>query len=261
MKIAILGAGAYGRALGKIVSNNGHDLAFYDPKVCPDVSLEQATKDCDAIIVCIPSNFLPSFIEDYPDDLKSKPTFLASKGLGDAKIFKDFSNFAVLSGPSFAQEIMDGKQSMLTATNQLAVEIFANQQIEIEVCQDLQGVILCGSLKNAYAIGAGFNSDSENAVAALIVKAHAETRAYLLNHGANPDTAELACGIGDLILTCSSETSRNFTCGKKLHSGQNLDDILTELQTVEGINALHELDITDEYPLLMHIARLAGLKK
>ena len=84
---------------------------------------------------------------------------------------------------------------------------------------------------------------------------------YLLNHGANPDTAELACGIGDLILTCRSETSRNYTCGKKLHSGQSLDDILTELQTVEGINALHELEVTEEYPILLHIARLAGLKR
>ncbi len=260
MKIAILGAGAFGRALGKIVSNNGHDLDFYDPKVCPDVTLAQATKNCDAVIICIPSNFLPSFLEDYPAELKLKPTFLATKGLRDASIFKDFKEFAVLSGPTFAQEIMDGKQSTMTATNQMAVDIFANQQIDIEVCQDLQGVILCGSLKNAYAIGAGFNSDSENAVAALIVKAHAETRNYLLNHGANPDTAELACGIGDLILTCSSETSRNFTCGKKLHAGQNLDDIITELQTVEGINALHELDITEDYPLLMHIARIAGLK-
>ena len=129
MKIAILGAGAYGRALGKIVSNNGHDLDFYDPKVCPDVSLEQATRNADAIIICIPSNFLPSFLEDYPAELKALPTFLASKGLGDVKIFKDFTNFAVLSGPTFAQEIMDGKQSMLTATNQLAVDIFTNQQI------------------------------------------------------------------------------------------------------------------------------------
>jgi len=260
MKIAILGAGAFGRALGKIVSNNGHDLEFFDPKICPEVSLDQACASADAIIICIPSNFLPSFLADYPDEYKSKPTFLASKGLGDTKFFDNFSNFAVISGPSFAQEIMDGKQTTMTATNQLAVDIFANQQIEIEVCQDIKGVILCGSLKNAYAIGAGFNSDSENAVAALLVKAHSESRKYLLNHGANPDTAELACGIGDLILTCSSETSRNFTCGKKLHSGQNLDDILTELQTVEGISALHELEITEEYPLLLHIARIAGLK-
>ena len=80
----------------------------------------------------------------------------------------------------------------------------------------------------------------------------------MLEHDANPDTAELACGIGDLVLTCSSDTSRNYTCGKKLHAGQNLDDILTELQTVEGINALHELDL-EGYPLLTQIAGLAGL--
>ena len=260
MNIAILGAGAYGRALGKIVSNNGHDLSFYDPKVMPGVSLEQAVSPAEAVIICIPSNFLPSFLEDYPKEFKQKPTFLASKGLKDVNIFKDFDNFAIISGPSFAEEIMEGKQTTLTATNQLAVDIFSNQQIEIEICQDLQGVLLCGSLKNAYAIGAGFNSDSENAVAALIVRAHAETRKYLLEHSANPDTAELACGIGDLVLSCSSDTSRNYTCGKKLHAGQNLDDILTELQTVEGINSLHELDVSEDYPLLLHIARIAGLK-
>ena len=260
MNITIMGAGAFGRALGKILSDNGHGISFYDPAVMPDVTIEQSLKQAEAVIVAIPSNFMPSFVYEYPQEAKGIPTILGSKGLKDGELFKDFSQFSVVSGPAFAQEIMDGKPATLTVSSQLAQKLFENQQVKVEYSDDTLGIILCGSLKNAYAIGCGFYDNSDNARAQLLTEAHREMQRYLNDHGANSDTADCACGIGDLILTCNSRSSRNYTCGMKLKAGIELDDILNELKTVEGITALHDLDITDSYPVLLNVAKLAGLK-
>ena len=259
MNISIMGAGAFGRALGKILSDNGHGISFYDPNVAPDVTLEQALKDADTVVIAIPSNFLPSFIENYPAAAKKIPTVLGSKGLVNVDLFKDFSEFSVVSGPAFAEEIMEGQPATLTISSQKTIRLFENKQVKTEFSPDVLGIVLCGSLKNAYAIGCGYYDESDNARAQLLTEAHRETQKYLLEHGANSETADLACGIGDLILTCSSRSSRNYTCGMKLSAGIDLDDIINELKTIEGINALHDLD-TDNYPLLDRIAKLAKLK-
>ena len=67
MIISILGAGAFGSALGKILTDNHHDIRYYDPFLYPEVSLEQATYQANAIIIAIPSANLPEFIENYPE--------------------------------------------------------------------------------------------------------------------------------------------------------------------------------------------------
>ena len=155
---------------------------------------------------------------------------------------------------------MEGKPATLTVSSQIAQNLFESEQVKVEYSPDALGIILCGSLKNAYAIGCGFHDDSDNALAQLLTEAHREMQQYLEDHGANRDTADCACGIGDLILTCNSRNSRNYTCGMKLKSGIELDDILNELKTVEGITALHDLDISENYPLLLNVAKMAGLK-
>ena len=95
-------------------------------------------------------------------------------------------------------------------------------------------------------------------MASFIQHAHSETKAYLHTHGANPETAELACGLGDLILTCTNDTSRNFTCGRMLYDGHSMDEIRDELKTVEGLNAIPLVDVDNKYPLLRQIAKLCG---
>lgn len=257
MKITILGAGAFGKALDKILTDNHHETKFYDPLVLPEVSLEAATWGTDAIVIAIPSNILPSFLQDYPDQLKQVPTVLTSKGLLNLDLFQDFTQFSVLSGPAFAEEIMQGKPATMTASNAFSMNIFQNQQLSIELCEDALGIVMCGALKNIYAIGAGYHSDSEDSFAVFIQNAHIETKNYLEKHGANPATAELSCGLGDLILTCTSRTSRNFTCGVRLREGKSKDEILNELKTVEGLSALEHIDF-DGYPLLTEINRLVN---
>ena len=256
MKITILGAGAFGRALGKVLADNKHTVNYYDPFVYPDYTLEAATFNAEAIVVAVPSNVLPDMLLTYPNDLRSLPTVIATKGLSSTEIFKDFTMLSAVSGPAFAQEIIDGKSATLTASDPFVLNIFQNDQIFIELCDDIEGILLCGSLKNIYAIGAGYHSESENEVAALVAHAHNETRRYLDDHGAKGETANYACGLGDLILTCTSPTSRNYTCGQRLKQGEPLQNILDDLKTVEGVNAIREIDNIKRYPVLAEIAEI-----
>ncbi len=257
MIISILGAGAFGSAIGKILTDNQHEVKYYDPFLYPDISLEQATYQAAAIIIAIPSAELPNFIANYPANLKKLPTILATKGLSDPSLFSDFEQFSAISGPGFAQEIIEGKPATFTASAPFAMGILQNEQITIELQEDLPGILYCGALKNIYAIGAGYHSDSENDSAMFIQHAHSEMERYLADHGANPSTAELACGIGDLILTCTNETSRNFTCGVRLREGKKLPEIIEELKTIEGVTALQNID-HHGYMLLEEIYNLVA---
>lgn len=252
MNITLLGAGAFGKALGKILNDNGHSINYYDPAIFPDISLKTATQSSEVIVIVIPSIFLPDFIEQYPAELKQKPTILASKGLMDASLFDDFTQFSVISGPAFASEILDGKPATFTTSSPFAMSIFKNSQISIELSDDIKGIMLCGTLKNIYAIGAGYRSDSKDDVASFIEHAHAEMARYIENHGGEAHTADLACGIGDLILTCTSVTSRNYTFGQRLKGGDSVDAILNDLRTVEGYSAIQIVDM-DDYPLISQI--------
>lgn len=252
MNIAILGAGVFGKALGKILTDNDHKISYYDPNVYPDIDLDMATYKANTVVISIPSIFLPDFIANYPNKLKTIPTILASKGLLNIELFNDFAQFSVISGPAFASEIMDGKPATFTVSSPYAMALFKNDQISIELFDDPLGIVLCGTLKNIYAIGAGYHSDSMNDMATFIERAHNEIATYLHKHGANPHTSDLACGLGDLILSSTNRESRNFSFGKRLKAGEKIGDILNDLQTVEGYSAAQIVD-SENYPLLQQV--------
>ena len=88
-------------------------------------------------------------------------------------------------------------------------------------------------------------------------KLGAEMQRYLVDHGAKSETAELACGLGDLILTCTNDTSRNFRCGVWLREGKTIEEITSQLKTVEGLTALLNAD-TESYKLLHEIQDLVA---
>ena len=257
MIVSILGAGAFGQALAKILADNHHETKYYDPNVYPDVTIDQATYQAEAIIIAAPSSALPELLQNYPENLKKLPTLLATKGITSPEPFNDFPQFSAISGPGFAQEIIDGKPATFTASAPFAMGLLKNDQITIELQEDLLGILLCGALKNVYAIGAGYHGDSENDSAIFIQHAHSEMKLYLEKHDADPATAELSCGIGDLILTCTNDTSRNYTCGVRLREGKKLPEIIEELQTIEGLSALEKID-TAGYMLLEQIQDLVA---
>lgn len=255
MKITILGAGVFGQALGKILTNNGHAITFYDPFKYPELNLESALSDAEVAIIATPSNALSELVVGYPKSAKTIPTILATKGLLSLDLFKDFTQFSVLSGPAFAADIMAGQPATFTVSSPIAKSLFENDQITIELCDDSLGIILCGALKNVYAIGAGYYAAES---APFIENAHAELAKYLADHGAEATTANYACGIGDLRLTCTDDQSRNFTCGKRLAAGEALADIIGDLKTVEGVSTASRVANIDQYPILSSIKQLVA---
>ena len=230
MKITILGAGAYGTALGDILIKRGNNVSYYDPaKSYNDFDL--ATKDADYIIIALPSDAVGA-ISCLPEET---PIILASKGFFDDKLFKSFHDFMVLSGPGFAAEIKANKRTALTVTDKRVRELFGEDHFDYDETDDTKGVLMCGSLKNVYAILAGYYNlkVGTNEYNSFIIEALDEMQAILFANGANPNTVKLYCGEADLRLTCDSP-SRNFQFGQRLR----LDHKAKPSETVEGFTAL-----------------------
>ena len=150
-----------------------------------------------------------------------------------------------LSGPSFAQEVAAGLPVALTAaaTNDelalLMVAAFHHGAMRVYRSADLRGVEIAGALKNVMAIATGIGDGlglGHNARAALLTRGLAEMTRFGLAHGAQVETFMGLSGIGDLVLTCTGDLSRNRTVGLKLAQGLALDDILRQLGHVaEGV--------------------------
>lgn len=150
-----------------------------------------------------------------------------------------------LSGPSFAQEVASGLPVALTAAathDELAlrmVEAFHHGSMRVYRSRDLKGVEIAGALKNVMAVATGISDGlglGHNARAALLTRGLAEMTRFGLAHGAQAETFMGLAGIGDLVLTCTGDLSRNRTVGLKLAQGLPLDDILQHLGHVaEGV--------------------------
>lgn len=155
------------------------------------------------------------------------------------------SHLAALSGPSFAREVAMGVPTVVTvAARDKAVagfvqQVFATPGFRVYTNEDLVGVELGGSVKNVIAIAAGIIDGlglGLNTRAALITRGLTEIRRLGVRMGANPRTFTGTAGIGDLVLTCTGDLSRNHTVGKKIGQGMTLTEILAEMRMVaEGV--------------------------
>jgi glycerol-3-phosphate dehydrogenase len=150
-----------------------------------------------------------------------------------------------LSGPSFAREVMQGRPTAVVAASTdpaLAREVgalFASPALRVNTSTDVLGVEICGALKNVLAIAAGIVEGLElgnNALAALVAQGCAEIRWLAERMGAQPSTVSGLSGLGDIMLTCYGDLSRNRTVGLRLGRGEALQDILaSSSQVAEGV--------------------------
>ena len=234
MKIAILGAGAFGTALGGILADKGYDIDYYDSKVEKE-NLSKVLSDSKYIVLAIPSMAAPYLLPHLPTD---KPLIIATKGFLDNHNFRDFKDYMVLSGPGFAADIKDKKETHLTATDQRVVELFSTDYLTFDFTDDINGVLMCGALKNIYAIYAGYLNLKPGSLEheKYLTEVAEEMQALLLANDADPATVKLACGIGDLRLTCDYP-SRNYEFGQILRDNPRA---LPE-KTVEGLTALSKV--------------------
>ena len=235
MKIAILGAGAFGTALGGILADNHYDIDYYDPKFGKE-NLSDVLNGADYVVLCAPSNAVSNILPLLPKDIS---LIIATKGLFGDKLFHDFKDFMVLSGPGFANDIKAKKETKFTVTDDRLVKLFKAKYIVFDQTDDKNGVLMCGALKNVYAIWAGVLGLKRDTAKwkKYINDVVKEMRDVWAANGAKGDTAGLVCGISDLKLTCDYP-SRNYEFGDNLR----LDPNFVSQKTVEGLSALRRLE-------------------
>jgi glycerol-3-phosphate dehydrogenase (NAD(P)+) len=168
---------------------------------------------------------------------------------------------SVLSGPSFAREVAAEMPTVVTAaapsseTARHVQRSFASLLFRVYASEDLIGVEIGGSVKNVIAIAAGVADGlglGHNTRAAIITRGLAEVNRLAIQLGADPRTVTGLAGMGDLVLTCTGELSRNRSLGIKLGQGQKLSDVLAGMtQVAEGVR---------NTPSTLELARSVGVE-
>lgn len=251
MRITIFGAGAFGTALGNILEANGHQIEYYDPAKYPDKNLTSVIEGSELNLVAVPSSAAPKLMLFLPHNV---PLICASKGFLTMASFKPWTgNFAIISGGAFAADLNMKHESVLTATSPLVEELFRAPWLKFDETNDNTGVLLCGTLKNIYAIGSGYwglkygTRDFDD----YINSALDEMRTIVAANGGKPETVNLSCGLRDLVITCASETSRNYDFGSKLKKDPELGNKIisgkVKAPTTEGLVAVSQIPKTPSF--------------
>lgn len=254
MKIAIMGAGAFGTALGGVLASKGFDLDYYD-SVLEHKRLRDVIHGAKITILAVPSEAAPYLLPYLPKDI---PLVVATKGLLRDEYFAPFLNYSIISGPGYADDIKAGRPVKLTATDNWVIDLFTTSYLSFDKTQDKRGVLMCGSLKNVYAILAGFRNLKPGTAEHNLFLAAAtnEMKSILSENGAKPETVDLACGKGDLEITCGLP-SRNYDFGQKLRNNPHYQTT----KTVEGISTLKkicrgEIKVPEDTKFLRELIRL-----
>ena len=203
----------------------------------------------DAILVVVPAQFLASVLERLPGT--EGDLILCAKGIeaGSGRLMADVARdaapaarLAVLSGPTFAHEVAAGLPTAVTlacsggeAQWQRLAPLIARPMLRPYYSDDVTGAEIGGAVKNVLAIACGVVEGlglGQNARAALIARGYAEMLRFGLSRGARAETLAGLCGLGDLVLTCSSTSSRNFSLGVALGKGQSATEALAGKSSV-----------------------------
>lgn len=226
--------------------------------ITPLHSMEETVRQCDIVISAAPSHTVRSvmkeaspyiaedaFVVSVSKGIEEDSLMTMSEVLTDVLPKRFHSRLLVLSGPSFAKEVCREKPTAVVIASEneelarYGQEIFNTPYFRIYTNNDVKGVELGGTYKNVIAIATGISDGLKlglNAKAALMSRGLAEIARLGAAMGARPITFYGLAGVGDLVLTCTGDLSRNRTVGIKLGQGMKLEDILKEMKMVaEGI--------------------------
>jgi glycerol-3-phosphate dehydrogenase (NAD(P)+) len=296
--IAVVGAGSWGTTLAYLFSHKGLEISLWvferglagemertrENKIyLPGVSLpenirishqlDEVLKKARYVLNAVPSQFTRSVFKDaLPFISKEAIIISASKGIerGTLKtislVLKELSGcpVAVLSGPSFAKEVVKNLPTAVTLatedrnTGLMLQEMFTINNFRVYTHDDILGVEIGGALKNVMAIASGISDClglGLNARASLITRGLAEMTRLGVTMGAKERTFSGLSGMGDLVLTCTGALSRNYTLGVKLGQGMVLKDILEHTTSViEGVaTAESAYELSEKYGIEMPI--------
>ena len=261
---------------------NTHRHPFFDTVLPLEVKatnhIEEIIKFSNYFILAVPTKVIRTVLRTMnPLMIKSSVFINVSKGIEPESLKRvseiveeeipndKLKGFVVLTGPSHAEEMILRKLTLLVSSSKdedLAKEvqlIFSNEKyLRVYTSNDLVGCEVGGAVKNAIAVISGTCTGlglGENARAAVITRGIVEIVRVVEMMGGKKETAFGLTGIGDLIVTASSENSRNFTAGKKIGQKVPIDEIYqSEKQTIEGIRtieAMHNLSIREGVELPM----------
>jgi glycerol-3-phosphate dehydrogenase (NAD(P)+) len=272
MKLGVIGGGAWGTALAQVAASGGRETLLWalEPEVVQSINERHenavflagiplspsihatgdldALEDCEAWLVVTPAQHMRAVLERAPKD--GKPMVLCSKGIEErsgellhhvAAHACPGATIAVLSGPTFAHEVARGLPTAVTLAaedHSLAEHLrdcIALPTFRIYVSDDIAGAEIGGAVKNVLAIAGGVVEGKglgQNARAALIGRGFAEMTRFGLACGAKRETLAGLSGLGDLVLTCSSASSRNYSLGKGIGEGRSAADLLSDRRTV-----------------------------
>lgn len=307
MKIGVIGAGTWGIALARMLTNSGHEVTVWSAieyeidelvktrahKNLPGMVIPSKTKltknlseatDCDMLLMAVPSPFvrqtaakIAPFVKDgqiIVDVAKGieKDTHFTMTQVIDDEISRYNTAIRVklvaLSGPTHAEEVaLDLPTTIVSASEDESAamtvqDVFMNTCMRVYTHFDVLGVEICGAFKNIIALATGISSGlgfGDNARAALITRGIAEIRRLGIKMGCNEQTFSGLAGIGDLIVTATSDHSRNNKCGKLIGRGVSPDEAVREVgMVVEGINALPAaVSLASKYDVEMPITQMA----
>lgn len=224
---------------------------------------KETIQDTDIILHVTPSKFVRNILNQYKDYITNQPIVMCAKGFEketlytlDQIIEEEIPNkkYAVLSGPSHAEEV--SKQiptAMVVASKDEDLQeeicsIFMNEKMRIYTSSDVKGVELGGALKNIIAFCAGVASElglGDNSFAALITRGLTEITRLGIKLGGKQETFYGLTGLGDLIVTCLSEHSRNRRAGKLIGSGKTVQEtreiVGMTIESIDNIEVAYEL--------------------
>ena len=271
-RIGVIGGGAWGTALAQVAAHGDRETLLWaleddvvsavnriheNPVYLRGLKLSPAIRatgnfselaECDAWLVVTPAQHLRAVLGRAP--CKDVPLVLCSKGIEEtsgallhhvAREVCPTSPIAVLSGPSFAHEVAEGLPTAVTLAAEdaeLAEALrarLAQPAFRIYLSDDLAGAEVGGAVKNVLAIACGVVEGKglgQNARSALIARGFAEMTRFGLACGARRETLAGLSGLGDLVLTCSSTSSRNFSLGKGLGEGRSAAELMSDRRTV-----------------------------
>lgn len=241
--------------------------------------VEAAANASDLWAIAVPSPHLRTVAEQIQDHLRSDVTIVSlAKGLEQdtllrmTQVLDDVfdpvrrDQIGALYGPSHSEEVGQGRPTTIVAaghneaTADRIRDTFMTEKLRVFVSTDVPGVEVGGALKNVLAIAAGVSDGvgyGDNVKAALITRGFAEMRRLGIALGACPETFSGLTGIGDLIVTCTSEHSRNRYFGEQIGKGRTLEDVQNEMGMVaEGLHtAQAAYDLAEKYDLDMPISK------
>jgi glycerol-3-phosphate dehydrogenase (NAD(P)+) len=277
--IAVIGAGSWGTTLANLLAEKGHDVTLwsYEKDLADNInrtginniylpgiplsnnikatsSIEDTVRKARFILNVVPTQHTRSVFREAAGYIPVEATLIsASKGIEHgtlmtvSEILNEVSDraTAVLSGPSFAEEVNNKLPTAVTVAAHshdiglLLQDIFSTDYFRIYTNTDVLGVELGGALKNVMAIASGISDGlglGSSTRAALITRGLTEMIRLGNAMGAKEKTFGGLSGLGDLVLTCTGTLSRNYTVGYQLGRGEKLDDILSGMKMVaEGV--------------------------